>query len=56
MVKKESRQGRRDRTQDTSPDHEHPVYGIRLAKLDYYFNQLEVCMEMANTDDKMAYF
>lgn len=50
MVKKESRQGRRERIQDKILDHEHPVYGIRLAKLDYYFNHLEVRMEITNTE------
>jgi hypothetical protein len=49
MVKKESRQGRRERAQDKVPDHEHPVYGIRLARLDDYFSHLEVCMEIINT-------
>jgi hypothetical protein len=43
MVKKETSQGRRGRTQYKMADHEHPVYGIRLARLDNYFNQLEVC-------------
>ncbi|XP_021929875.1 uncharacterized protein LOC110834736 isoform X2 [Zootermopsis nevadensis] len=46
MVKKEGREGRRERTEDKIPDHEHPVYGIRLARLDFYFNQLEIDSEI----------
>jgi hypothetical protein len=42
LVKKESRHGRHGRTLDKIPDHEHPRYGIQLARLDYYFSQLEV--------------
>jgi hypothetical protein len=42
LVKKESRHGRRRRTPDRRPDYEHPAYGIRLARLDHYFSQLEV--------------
>jgi hypothetical protein len=43
MVKKETSQRRRGRTQYKMADHEHPVYGIRLATLDNYFDHLEVC-------------
>lgn len=43
MVKKETSQRRRGRTQYKMADHEHPVYGNRLATLDNYFSQLEVC-------------
>ena len=43
MVKKETSQSRRGRTQYKMADHEHPVYGNRLARLDNYFSQLEVC-------------
>jgi ribosomal protein S27E len=43
MVKKETSQRRRGRTQHKMADHEHPVYGNRLARLDNYFSQLEVC-------------
>jgi hypothetical protein len=54
LVKKESRRGRSGRPLDAMPDHEHPTYGTRLARLDYYFSQLEVSYTV--THRPMEYF
>jgi hypothetical protein len=51
MVKKESRQGRQERQRDKIPDYEHRVYGTRLARMDYYFNQLEVCFKITDIEN-----
>jgi hypothetical protein len=50
LVKKESRDGRSGRPVHQTAEHAHATYGTRLARLDYYFSQLEVRCNVAHRE------